>query len=139
VRNPTLSRSLIPMTEFTVRMANRPGQLAELTEALAFAGVNIEALAAFGIDEEGYVRIIVADPSAARRTLRKAGLAFSERSILTTVISHEPGSLARLTRKLASSGVNIEALYLLNSHADGQEFALVVAEAEPAEHLLQAL
>ncbi len=127
------------MTEFTVQMANRPGQLAELTEALAFAGVNIEALAAFGIDEEGYVRIVVADAAAARRTLRKAGLAFSERSILTTVISHEPGSLARLTRKLASSGVNIDALYLLNTHADGQEFALVVAEAEPTEQLLRAL
>lgn len=127
------------MTEFTVQMANRPGQLAGLTEALAFAGVNIEALAAFGIDEEGYVRIIVADASVARRALRKAGLAFTERSILTTVISHEPGSLAKLTRKLAASGVNIDALYLLNSHADGLEFALAVAEAEPAEQLLQAL
>lgn len=126
------------MTEFTVRMANRPGQLAELTEALAFAGVNIEALAAFGVDEEGYVRIVVSDAATTRRTLRKAGLAHTERSILTTVISHEPGSLAKMTRKLATSGVNIDALYLLNSHADGLEFALVVEEAEPAKQLLNA-
>lgn len=127
------------MTEFTIQLANRPGQLAELTEALAFAGVNIEALAAFGVDEDGYVRIIVSDAATTRRTLRKAGLACSERSILTTVIGHEPGSLAKLTRRLAGSGVNIEALYLLNSHADGQEFALIVGEAEPAKELLQAL
>lgn len=127
------------MTEFTVRMANRPGQLAELTEALAFAGVNIEALAAFGVDEDGYIRIVVTDATTTKRTLRKAGLAYTERSILTTVISHEPGSLAKMTRRLASSGVNIDALYLLNSHADGLEFALVVEESEPAEQLLQAL
>lgn len=127
------------MTEFTVRLANRPGQLAELTEALAFAGVNIEALAAFGVDEEGYVRIIVSDDATTRRTLRKAGVAFSERSILTTVISHEPGSLAKMTRKLAASGINIDALYLLHSHADGLEFALAVGEEEPAEQVLQAL
>jgi hypothetical protein len=44
------------MTEFTVRLANRPGMLATLTEQLASAGINIEALAAFGVDEMGVVR-----------------------------------------------------------------------------------
>lgn len=126
------------MTEFTVRMANRPGMLAELTELLAFHGVHIEALSAYGMDEEGYVRLVVQDETAARRALRKAGLAATERTILKTIISHEPGSLARLTRSLADSGVNIDALYLLNSNADGQEFALIVNDAELAGRRLHA-
>ncbi len=127
------------MTEFTIRMANRPGQLAELTELLAFAGVHIEALAAFGVDEDGHVRLVVDDAAVARRALRKAGVAISEREILTTLISHEPGSLARLTRQLASSGINIESMYLLNSHAEGLEFAVAVGDPEPAARVLQAL
>ncbi|HKZ24329.1 MAG TPA: ACT domain-containing protein [Acidimicrobiia bacterium] len=47
------------MTEFVVRMANRPGMLASLTETLAAAGINIDALAAYGVDDEGIVRLVV--------------------------------------------------------------------------------
>lgn len=119
-------------------MANRPGMLADLTETLAFAGVNIEALAAFGVGEEGYARLVVHDAVTARRTLRKAGLASTERKILTTIISHEPGSLAKMTRQLANSHVNIEALYLLNSTSDGLELAIAVADTEAAKAHLQA-
>ena len=85
--------------------------LADLTESLAFAGVEIEALAAYGLDEDGFVRLVVQDPLIARRALRKAGVVATERPILTTVISHEPGSLARMTRQLAHAEVNIDALY----------------------------
>ena len=47
------------MTEFTVHLSNQPGMLACLTEKLVEAGVNIEALAAFGVDEIGVVRLMV--------------------------------------------------------------------------------
>jgi len=120
------------MTEFTIRLANRPGMLADLTESLAYAGVEIEALAAYGLDEDGFVRLVVQDPTVARRALRKAAVVASERPILTTVISHEPGSLARMTRQLAHAEVNIDALYLLNSTPDGLEFAVAVEEPETA-------
>jgi hypothetical protein len=106
--------------------------LAALTERLAEAGVNIEALAAFGYAEDGHVRLIVDDASTAARVLTEAGLAAEEREVLTTTLPHLPGSLASLTRRLADSGVNIEALYLLKSHADGLEFAIAVDELETA-------
>ena len=66
------------MTEFVVRMDNRPGRLAALIEALAESGVNIEALAAFGINGDGMIRLIVDDAAAARRTFQEAGLAAEE-------------------------------------------------------------
>src|SRR3990172_5740985 len=113
------------MTEFVVRMDNRPGRLAALAEALAEAGVNIEALAAFGYDGEGIVRVIVDQPEAARRTLRDAGLMAEEHAVLTTFLPHTPGQLAGVARRLADSGVNIDAVYLLNTGPDGIELALV--------------
>lgn len=113
-------------------LANRPGMLARLTETLAEAGVNIEALAAFGVNEEGFVRLIVDNAEATRSALRTAGLVSTERSVLTTTLPHRPGTLARMTRSLADSGVNIEAMYLLRSSADGLEFAVAVDEPETA-------
>jgi hypothetical protein len=120
------------MTEFVVRMDNRPGRLAALTEVLANAGVNIEALTAFGYDGEGIVRLIVDEPEAARRTLRDAGLATEEHQVLTTFLSHRPGQLASVARKLADSGVNIDAVYVLNNNPEGIELALVVDEPDSA-------
>lgn len=124
------------MTEFTVSLANRPGMLAALTETLADAGVNIEALAAFGLDEEGHVRVIVDDADTTRRALRTAGLVASERTVLTTLLPHQPGTLAKMTRSLADGGVNIDAMYLLKSSADGLEFAVAVDEPELARRHL---
>jgi len=124
------------MTEFTVHLANRPGMLAALTEQLADAGINIEALAAFGIDEIGVVRLIVDDSTSTRSVLRRAGMTFDERPIQVTHLSHQPGALAEMTRQLADAGVNIDAVYLLRSSAEGLEFAIGVDDPETASEKL---
>lgn len=114
------------MTEFTVRLANRPGMLAALTALLADAGITIEAIAAFGSGRNGVVHLVVDDAVATRGVLTEAGTAFEERSVVATMLPHEPGALATMTRRLADTGVNIEALYLLRSTAEGREFAITV-------------
>jgi hypothetical protein len=120
------------MTEFVVRMENRPGRLAALTEALAAFGVNIEALAAYGHDGEGTVRLIVDDAPTTRRVLEEAALHSDENTVLTAVLPHVPGELARLTRVLADAGVNIDALYVLRSNAEGIELAISIDQPESA-------
>jgi hypothetical protein len=120
------------MTEFVVHMDNRPGMLASLTEVLAAAGVNIEALAAFGFDGEGVVRLVVDDAESARRALREAGLAAEEMQVLSAFLPHAPGELATVTRKLADSGINIDAVYVINSSTEGIELAIAVDQPETA-------
>src|SRR5690554_3676032 len=120
------------MTEFVVAMENRPGRLASLTETLAGAGVNIEALTAYGYDGEATVRLIVSDQTATERILDEAGLHYEERTVLTAHLPHRPGELARLTRKLADAGVNIDAIYVLKTSADGIELALSVDQPATA-------
>lgn len=120
------------MTEFVVRMENRPGRLASLAEALAAFGVNVEALAAYGQDGDGLVRLIVDDAPTTRRVLDEAALSFQENVVLTVQLPHRPGELAQMTRLLADAGVNIEALYVLRANRDGIEFALAVDQPETA-------
>jgi hypothetical protein len=124
------------MTEFTVRLANRPGMLAALTEKISAAGINIEALAAFGIGEEGRIRLMVDDAAATRTVLRLADIAFDEREILITNLDPRPGALAAITRRLADAEVNIDAMYLLRSSAEGMEFAIAVDDPDRARSRL---
>lgn len=114
------------MTEFIVHVENRPGRLATITELLGEAGVNIEALAAYGNDGEGVLRLIVDHPETARRVLAEAGLRVEEHQVLAARLPHTPGALAAVTRRLADAEVNIAAVYVLSTSRDGIEIALSI-------------
>jgi hypothetical protein len=114
------------MTEFTVRLANAPGCSPPSPNTSTTAGVHIEAVAAFSAGARGVVHLVVSDAETTRAVLREAGMAFEERPVLTTSLPAQTGALAAMARRLADSGVNIEALYLLRSSAEGLEFAVAV-------------
>ncbi len=120
------------MTEFTVHLANRPGQLATLARRLADAGVNLEAFAAFAWGEEGVVRLMADDDDTARRVLDEASLAYDEKRVIATIVPNRPGALATLTESLAATGVNIDAMYLLHSNGGMLHYALAVNDPDTA-------
>jgi hypothetical protein len=126
------------MTEFTVHMANRPGQLATLTHHLCEAGIHIEALAAFSHGQDSTIRLMANDIDATRRVLVEAGVRFEEQRVIETVIRDEPAALSRLTSGLADSGVNIEAMYLLHANGESLHFALAVDDPSAAATHLAA-
>lgn len=124
------------MTEFTVRLANRPGQLAKLARLLADAGVSIEALAAVAENEHSQVRLVVESAPLARRALMNAALEFEERAVLDTFLPRGEATLAYIAEELGHAGVNIESMYLLHSSAEGLHFALTVDDDEIASRTL---
>ena len=120
------------MKEFSVTLANQPGQLATLARRLSTAGVHIESLAAIGSDGESLLRLMTDNSDATRRVLREAGLHFEERPVLDTFLPDEPGALAEVAQRLADAGVNIDSIYLLHSNAEGLHFAVTVDDPQAA-------
>lgn len=121
------------MKEFSVTLANKPGQLATLAGHLADAGIHIESLAAIGSDGESLVRFMPDDADATRRVLTGAGVHFEERPIIDTFLRDEPGALAEMAERLADAGVNIDSIYLLHSNAEGLHFAVTVDDPDLAQ------
>lgn len=124
------------MTEFSVRLANRPGQLATLARLFADAGVDIEALAA--VSDEGlfHIRIVVEHAARARRLLMSADIVFDERDILHTFVPRGSGGLATITENLARSDINVESMYLLHTNAEGFHLAITVSDTDRAAQAL---
>jgi hypothetical protein len=120
------------MKEFSVRLRNRPGQLAALTMLLADAGVEIDALATVTDDGHSHVRFVVQNVARTRRLLMNADLAFDESDILDMFLPRGTGSLAHMVDGLARSGVNIDSLYLLHSSAEGFHVAVTVDNTDAA-------
>jgi hypothetical protein len=124
------------MTEFSVSLTNRPGQLAALTRLFADAGIEIEALAAVADRGLSHVRIVVEQAPKARRLLMNADIIFDENLVLDTFIPRGDGGLAAISESLAHAGVNVESMYLLHTNAEGFHVAMTVSDPDMAHQAL---
>jgi hypothetical protein len=120
------------LKELRVTMADRPGSLAKLAEALGKAGVNIEAISAATAAGSGDIRILVADTAAARKALEGAGITVAgEREMTFVDLEDKPGSLAATAKKLADQNVNVDAVYVVSG--DGGKKQLAIGTSDTAK------
>jgi hypothetical protein len=124
--------------QLTVRLENRPGALAELCTELAKVAVNIEAIQASETRPIGPIRLLVSHPDAAKKVFDRLGAKYSEEDVLAILIKNRPGSLGRLTRKLADKGINVEYLYAtIGRSARPALIVLGVADVEAAARVVR--
>lgn len=116
------------VTQLSVHMENRPGALAELTEALTQAGVNIMAISVPDTGEFGTVRVLTDQIMEARDALQDAGLHHAAVDVLAVDLPHRPGALAQMARLLADEHVVIRYAYATN--AEGAEQGLCVIRVD---------
>jgi len=97
-------------------------------EALGRAGVSVEGGGAFVVNGIGIAHFLFVDGTAARNALEAAGIrVLEEREVLVQRLNQaEPGQLGKISRRMASAGVNIEVIY---SDHDNQ-LILVVDDPE---------
>jgi hypothetical protein len=124
------------MTEFSVLLANRPGQLASLTAILAEARVGIEAFATMADNGFSHVRFIPDNDGWVRRALKAAGLEWDETDVLDTFIPRGTSGLAAMAEGLAEAGVNVDSMYLLHTNAEGYHLAVTVSDPDTARTAL---
>jgi hypothetical protein len=124
------------MTEFSVRLADRPGQIATLARSLADGGVGIEAFATIAHMGQAHVRFIADNDPRARRVLRLAGVDYDETDVLDTFVPRGTSGLAAMAEGLASAGVNINSMYLLHTDAQGYHIAVTVSDPDVARTAL---
>ena len=113
--NPDPKLSIESATQLAVFLANRPGALARVCEALAKAEINIHALATSDTVDHSVVRMVVSDPTKALMLLGEAGVLALESDVLMIETDNKPGVLAKIAQRLAESEVNIEYVYLAGS------------------------
>jgi len=99
--------------DIAVELENRPGTIAELGEAAANAGINLDGICGFPSEGIGVIHVLVDDPAAARDAFTEAGITVrDEREVLVADVTDRPGELGELTRRLADGGVNVDLIYL---------------------------
>lgn len=138
--NASSKLSLDTATQLAVFLANRPGALARVCEALANAGINIQALATSDTVDHTVVRMVVSNPTKALMLLGEAGVLALESEVITIESASEPGVLAKIAERLAEADVNIEYAYLAGGR--GSQTGLMIlrpSDVEKATRVLQEL
>src|SRR5215468_1648924 len=127
-------------TQLAVFLANRPGALARVCDALANAGLNIYALATSDTVDHTVVRMVVSDPTKALMLLGEAGVLALETDVLTIETASEPGVLAKIAERLAEADVNIDYTYLAAGHEANKGLIILrPSDIEKAQSALRDL
>lgn len=124
--------------QLSVFLENKSGRLAEITELLAEAKVNILALSIADSIDYGVLRLIVDDPEAAVAVLREHHCIVNLTNVIAFGLPEETGAFAKIARVLADGGVGLEYVYAFNDYRDTKE-ALGVMRVEDNEKAVAVL
>lgn len=120
-------------TQFSVFLVNKPGVLAQVTDALATAKINIVALTMMDSSEHGVLRLVAGNADKARGVLKKLNVPMTETEVLVVEMPNKPGSLADACNRLAQAHVNISYAYVTTGAPGGKACAVLkVADTKKA-------
>jgi hypothetical protein len=121
---------------FLIELEDKPGALADVAEAIAAKGVNITAAAGTTCGDRGRIAVATEDDAQTRAALTDLNCTFEQKEITTVGLRHEPGSLAKAARQLASAGVNIESVMILGGAGPDVQVGFVTSDPTSARNAL---
>ena len=126
------------MTEqLSVFLENRAGRLAEVTHALAEAGVNIRALSLADTSDFGILRMIVCDHEKAQAVLKAKGFTLGRTSVVAVEVPDTPGGLDSVLQLVSTHGINVEYMYAFVHRA--AESAVMIVRFDNVEQAITVL
>lgn len=116
--------------QLSIFIENKPGRVAQVTEVIAKAKVDIRALSIADTSNFGILRLIVNKPDEALDALKKANITVSITSVIAIGIDDSPGEFSNVARILADKGIEIEYMYAFIGRDKNRAFVILKVEQE---------
>jgi hypothetical protein len=110
--------------QISVFLENKSGRLAEVTEILSRAGINIRSLSLADTADFGILRLIVDRTDQANRVLKENGFTVAKTEVIALQVPDVPGGLAKILSVIDGAGINVEYMYAF-IHRSGDD-AIVI-------------
>lgn len=106
--------------EFSVYLADRPGELAGILEALVSAGAHVTAISVTEQNGRGLVRLLAEPETVVRRVCESVvdsgGGPVAEADVLVVDLGQNPGLFREVAFRLAGRAVNVRYAYQAPAH-----------------------
>jgi hypothetical protein len=117
--------------ECRITTADKVGKLAEVTDKVKAAGVNIVALCAWTEGNTGHLLMVAEDPDKACQAVQPVVDKCEQGEVVCVKVANKPGALEEVSRKLADAGVGIELCYATT--VGGDQAAIVLHTTDNAK------
>ena len=125
------------ITQISVFLENKPGQLAAAVRRISEAGVNLRALSLADTKDFGLLRLIVDDVPMAKAVLSEHSIVL-ETPVIAARMDDVSGALDRILQLLETTQINVEYMYAFTGPATGSAYVVLrVDDAETAETALR--
>ena len=111
--------------QISVFLENRTGQLAEITQLLAQNHIDLRAISIAETADYGLARMIVDDAQKASNILLQHGDILSMTPVWAVEVPDRPSGLADLLAVLAKNHIDVEYMYSLFTHREGNAYMVL--------------
>jgi len=129
------------MTHLTVLLESHTRTVADLAQALADRGINIEDIDVqdAGPDQTGVVNLTVDRYDEALLALRDAGFRAVSEDALVIRLRDEPGALAKVAVRFKDAGIGIRSMHILGRAGSSALVSIVSERPADAKQLVRDL
>lgn len=123
--------------QISIFLENKSGRLAEVTDVLAKADINIRALSLADTADFGILRLIVNDTERAKEILKKNGFTVGKTEVIAVEVPDRPGGLAGILNVLKEKGINVEYMYAFVQKS--KENAIIIFRFDEIDRAIEGL
>jgi hypothetical protein len=122
------------MKQIHIVGTNRIGLIADLTEALAQAEINVESIDAEQVGDNAVIVLNVDQYARALLCLREIqGIQIVTEDAILVKLKNQPGALAKIARRFTDAGINVRSVRFIERD---EEYALVAISTDRTEAAL---
>jgi len=123
--------------EIMFKAPTRVGLLAEVSEALHEAGVNILAIGAYDKGDMAEFILLTSDNRLTGEALAPLGGEVSLAPVVVAEVENRPGTLAVVARRLADAGINVAQIHGTSTDSPTMTLVLLTSEETRVVDLLR--
>ena len=97
--------------QLSFSLPNRIGLLSELTSFLTAARINIEAIGAYGVGEEGRFMVVTDNNRKAKRLIAHMGADVETEDVIAVEMTNKVGQLQQVAKKISDAELDISYVY----------------------------
>jgi hypothetical protein len=97
--------------QLSFSLPNRIGLLSELSSFLTAAKVNIEAICAYGMGDEGYFMIVTDKNAKAKKVISQMGAEVKVEEVIAVEMPNRVGQMRQAAKQISDAGVDIHYVY----------------------------
>lgn len=125
------------VTQLTINLPNRPGEMAKISEMMGEVGVNILALFVSTATGKGLMRFVADNPEKAAHILASRGLEVSTQEVIAAETPHHAGGLLAVLNPLRRAKINVD--YIYPCIQTGESTILIVGAEKQLDEAIDAL